>query len=178
MHGASGRHRPFADHLREVPALQVFHRDEEIRSVRAVLVDDRHVSALAAEFLLQRGSPALGFEHLLAVPIGFDRDQLERDPLVRQRVGRQEHDGHAPAPDLLVDLVPPDTMEDGCHHRFAPPRGVGRGAPAARASTNQLARANAARAWLGPVKMFAAAADEHVGVELARRPAASTITVL
>ena len=177
VHGASGRHRSLADDLRQVPPVQVLHRDEEVLAVRAVLVHDRHVSALAAELLLQRGSPPLGFEHLLAVPVGLDRHELECDALIRPRVGGEEHDRHAPAPDLLVDLVLTDTIEDGRHHRSAVRRrGVDRVPPAGRASTNQLARANAARASLDPVRMFALPPTNTLAV-ISATLASSTITV-
>ena len=83
--------------------------------VGAMLIDDRDVPALAAEFLLECGSPALGFEHLLAIAIGFDRHQLERDLPVGQRVGGEEHGRHASTPNLLVDLVPSKAVIDRRH---------------------------------------------------------------
>ncbi len=114
-HGARHGHRSFADDFGQVPSAQVLHRDEEVRVVGAMLIDDRDVSALAAEFFLEGGSPALGFEHLLAIAIGLDRHELECDLPVGQCVGGEEHGRHASTPDLLVDLVTPNAMEDRSH---------------------------------------------------------------
>ena len=73
----------------------------------AMLVNDRDVPALAAEFLLERGSPALGFEHLLAIAIGFDRHELQRDLRpVRVSVARNTA-AMPPRPICSLDLVAP-----------------------------------------------------------------------
>ena len=106
--GALRRQRAGGENLREIPAVEIFHRDVEVAAFGAVLVDDRHVLADAAELLVQLRAPALGLEYVVAVGVGADRNQLERDVAIVSAVGGEEHDGHAAASDLADDFVRPD----------------------------------------------------------------------
>src|SRR5262245_64377910 len=76
--GAVRRQRAGRKDLREIPAVEIFHRDVEVAALGAVFVDDGNVLTDLAELLLELGAPALGFEDLLRVSIGSNRNKLER----------------------------------------------------------------------------------------------------
>ena len=133
---ARGGHRSAGDGVREIFAIDVLHRDVEVIADRAVFVDLRHERAHGGELLLQPRAPLLGFEDLPALAVGPDRHLLQRDVRVGSRVAGEKHHGHAAAPDLAVDVVGPDPVEDARIHRSRPLVAVGDSAR--RLATNQL----------------------------------------
>ena len=124
--GALRRQRAGCENLREIPAVEIFHRDVEVAALGAVFVQGRNVLADPAELLLKPRAPALGLEDFLRVPVRADRNQLERHTTIVPAVGCEEHDGHATASDLVDDLVRSDAnaLKDRRHHRPRRMRGV------------------------------------------------------
>ena len=97
-----------------------------------------------AELLLQLARRTVGLEHSPRFPIAPSRTSLQRDAAVGARVGREKDDGHAAAPDLALDLVRADAVEDGSWPRRAPGSDAGVGAGRGLLM-NQLSRENVGR---------------------------------
>ena len=71
--------RAARDHLGQVFAVEVFHRDEKVTGlVEPMLINRRHVRADLAELPLKLGTPLLGLENLARLAVGPVRYQLER----------------------------------------------------------------------------------------------------
>ena len=121
-----GRQRAGGDDLREISPVEVLHRDVEISAISVVFVHNRHVPADATELLLKLRAPALRIEDFVRLSISSRRHQLQRNPAAVPTVGREKHDSHAAAPDLVDDLVRPhaNALKNRGHHRPRRTRGV------------------------------------------------------
>ena len=122
--GTYRRQRTVGDDFGKVPPFQILHRDIEICFFGVVLVHGRNVPTRATELLLKLRPPALGIEDVTSLPVISRRHNLQRHAAIRPAVDGEEHDGHAPTPDLLENLVRSDPLKHRRHHRPRRPRGT------------------------------------------------------